>query len=174
MSRIATGVGDRGLTGLADGQRLAKSSPRIRAYGDVDELNALLGLVLARDPGAHPGLARIQRELFDLGADLALADGAPRITKDHIHRLDAEIDAAEKALPPLKRFILPGGAETAALLHLARTVCRRAERELVALNQVETVEPQALVYLNRLSDLLFLRAREANARDGRGDTEVRF
>lgn len=173
MARIATGAGDKGDTGLASGQRVPKHSPRIAAYGAVDELNAALGLALVHARGeTATRLNRIQRELFDLGADLALAKGGPRITPEHVARLDRELDALEAALPPLKRFILPGGTEAAARLHLARTVCRRAERALVALAAGEPVEPHTLVYLNRLGDLLFLLARKANAEAGRPDVEV--
>lgn len=175
MARIATGGGDKGETGLADGSRVPKSDLRIAAYGAVDELNSALGLALAhvRGPLAE-SLWRTQRELFDLGADLAKAKGGPRITKDHIARLDAELDAQESALPPLKNFILPGGTESAARLHHARTVCRRAERELVALAAREAVPQEQLVYLNRLGDLLFLMARRANMDAGRGDVDVHF
>jgi cob(I)alamin adenosyltransferase len=172
MARIATGAGDKGETGLADGKRVPKDSARIRAYGAVDELNSALGLCLVARPDAT--LQRVQRELFDLGADLALAKGGPRITKEHVARLDQELDALERALPPLKNFILPGGGEAAARLHVARTACRRAERELVALAGAEPVEPHALVYLNRLGDLLFLLARQANRDAGRGDVDVAF
>jgi cob(I)alamin adenosyltransferase len=175
MAKIATGAGDRGLTGLASGDRVPKSSPRIAAYGAVDELNAALGVALVHaPPPAQATLQRVQRELFDLGADLALAKGGPRITPAHVQRLDAELDALEAALPPLKHFVLPGGSEGAAHLHFARTVCRRAERDLVALGQGEAVAAEALVYLNRLGDLLFLLARQANVAAGRGDVEVRF
>jgi cob(I)alamin adenosyltransferase len=175
MARIATGAGDAGDTGLADGNRVRKSSVRIIAYGAVDELNAAIGLALTQlqGPLAH-SLERIQRELFDLGADLALAQGGPRITKDHLARLDHELDVIESALPELRNFILPGGSEAAARLHLARTVCRRAERQVVALNDAEKVEHEALVYLNRLGDLLFLMARQANQEARRGDVDVRF
>lgn len=175
MARIATGAGDKGDTGLASGQRVPKDSARIQAYGAVDELNASLGLALAHGAGdAHATLERVQRELFDLGADLALAKGGPRITKEHVARLDQELDGLEAALPPLKRFVLPGGSVLAAHLHLARTICRRAERDLVGLARAEPVAPEALVYLNRLGDLLFLLARRANAEGARGDVEVRF
>lgn len=174
MARIATGAGDKGDTGLASGARVPKHSPRIQAYGAVDELNATLGLALVHLHGpAAATLARVQRELFDLGADLALAKGGPRITAAHVARLDQELDALEKALPPLQRFILPGGSEAAARLHLARTVCRRVERDLVALARAEAVDGHALVYLNRLGDLLFLFARQANREAGREDIEVR-
>jgi cob(I)alamin adenosyltransferase len=171
VARIATGTGDQGTTGLADGTRLPKDHARIRAYGAVDELNAALGLALAGlGPRATPTLERAQRELFDLGADLSLAKGGPRITAEHVARLDAELDALEARLPPLRNFILPGGSEAAARLHVARTVCRRAEREVVGLGE----RGHPLVYLNRLGDLLFLLARQANADAGRDDVAVRF
>jgi cob(I)alamin adenosyltransferase len=175
MARIATKTGDQGSTGLADGKRVSKASPRIAAYGTVDELNAALGLALLHvQADLASTLGRVQRELFDLGADLALVKGGPRITKEHVARLDAELDALEAALPPLQRFILPGGSQGAAALHLARTVCRRAEREVVALAAEEPVDAQALTYLNRLGDLLFLMARKANRDAHQGDVEVRF
>ena len=175
MARIATGAGDQGHTGLADGTRVPKSSPRIAAYGTVDELNACLGLALAGLQGPMAAtLQRVQRELFDLGADLALVKGGPRITPEHVGRLDRELDALEAALPPLRSFVLPGGSEAAARLHLARTVCRRAERAVVELHAREPLDSAALVYLNRLSDLLFLMARQANRDVGRPDVEVRF
>ncbi|HEV8358833.1 MAG TPA: cob(I)yrinic acid a,c-diamide adenosyltransferase [Candidatus Thermoplasmatota archaeon] len=175
MARIATGAGDQGDTGLADGRRLPKSSARIAAYGAVDELNACIGVALTHLAGPSAAtLQRVQRELFDLGADLALAKGGPRITKEHVARLDGELDALEATLPGLKNFILPGGAPAAAALHLARTVCRRAEREVVALARAEPVPQDILVYLNRLGDLLFLMARAANIDAGRGDVDVHF
>lgn len=176
MARIATKTGDGGETGLANGKRVPKSNARIAAYGDVDELNALVGIMTTSSPPGKmkDALARVQRELFDLGADLALAKGGPRITKDHVARLDAELDELEAQLPPLKRFILPGGQIGAAYLHLARTVCRRAERQLVALSGVEEVDAQALIYLNRLSDWLFLWARMQNKATNTPDVEVRF
>lgn len=163
MARIATKTGDQGETGLADGRRVLKSSARIDAYGTVDELNALCGIMVASSQGKlQSQLQRVQRELFDLGADLALAKGGPRITKEHVERLDQELDELEASLPPLKRFILPGGHVGAAYLHLARTVCRRAERAIVALAREEDVPADALVYLNRLGDWLFLQARLLN------------
>lgn len=178
MSRIATGTGDRGETGLADGKRLPKDDARIEAYGAVDELNAHLGLVLADAKATHlrEPLLRIERELFDLGSDLADPSGrfGVRVTPAQVARLDAEIDGAEAALPLLKRFVLPGGSIVAARLHVARTVCRRAERRLVALSRREKVNPEALRYLNKLSDLLFLLARAANRSEGVADTEVEF
>jgi cob(I)alamin adenosyltransferase len=166
LTRIYTRGGDAGETSLGDGSRVAKTDPRVAAMGDVDELNSLLGWTAA----AAPGIMRVQNELFDLGADLSVpyadADGRLRITQDAIDRLEAEIDAANAALEPLKSFVLPGGTEQAARLFLARAVCRRAERAVLA---VDGANPLVAVYLNRLSDLLFVLARAANAEAGTGE-----
>jgi cob(I)alamin adenosyltransferase len=155
LTRIYTRGGDKGQTSLGDGSRVSKLDARVAAMGDVDELNSLLGL--AR------GLDRIQNELFDLGADLSVpwqdGDGRLRITGEAVGRLEAEIDEANASLPELKSFVLPGGSERAARLFLARAVCRRAERTVLALSDAN---PLAAVYLNRLSDLLFVLARAAN------------
>jgi cob(I)alamin adenosyltransferase len=174
LSRIYTKAGDGGETGLGDGTRVLKSSLRVTAYGEVDELNAVLGLA-AELAGPHHALVRsIQNELFDLGADLCVPPGisdqpnALRITPAQAERLEKEIDRFNERLRPLHSFVLPGGTPLAAWLHLARTVCRRAERSAVALAQSEPVSPNVLVYLNRLSDLLFVLARIAND-DGRAD-----
>ena len=159
LTRIYTRGGDKGETSLGDGSRVSKLDPRFAALGDVDELNSLLGLA--------GGLDRVQNELFDLGADLAVPyagnEERLRITQDAIDGLEAEIDAANAALPELKSFVLPGGSERAAQLFLARAVCRRAERATLA---VSDTSPLAAVYLNRLSDLLFVLARAANAEAG--------
>jgi cob(I)alamin adenosyltransferase len=170
LDRIYTRGGDAGETSLGDGTRVSKADARVAAFGTVDELNALLGLVLARGVPAEfpPWLERIQNELFDLGADLAvpLADTKRprlRVTAEQVDRLEQLCDRVNAGLEPLRSFVLPGGTEAAALLHLARTVCRRAERLVVALAAVEPVNPAALAYLNRLSDLLFILARAANA-----------
>jgi cob(I)alamin adenosyltransferase len=170
LDRIYTRGGDAGETSLGDGQRVSKADLRVEAYGAVDELNALLGVVLAREAPAEfrPWLERIQNELFDLGADLAvpLEDTKrerTRITEEQVERLENLCDEVNERLEPLRSFVLPGGTEPAALLHLARTVCRRAERVTVALAAQEDVTPEALAYLNRLSDLLFILARAANA-----------
>ena len=178
LSRITTKTGDRGTTALGDGRRLRKDHPRIEATGAVDELNAVLGLAIASDPASgDAGLLRdVQNDLFDLGADLTLPPGrgaarrrAPlRLTEAHVRPLEEAIERANAALVPLRTFVLPGGSPAAAWLHLARTVCRRAERRLVTVARRETLNPQAIVYLNRLSDLLFVLARRAN-RDGRED-----
>ena len=169
MSRIYTRTGDRGETGLGDGSRVAKASPRVETYGTVDEANATIGLARLHAKGAADAmLARIQNELFDLGADLAEARGKldkiPRIGASQVARLENEIDALEKGLKPLTNFVLPGGTPLAASLHLGRTIVRRAERLLTALALKEPVNPEAVKYLNRLSDHLFVLSRHANAR----------
>jgi len=172
--KIYTKTGDSGETGLFDGTRVAKSDARVDAYGEVDELNACLGLARAEieDTVLRDELARIQQDLFALGARLAdpAAKIAERVTKaaitpDDIARLERLIDAADAELPALRRFILPGGGRAGAVLHLARTVCRRAERRMVALGP-GAIESDLLVYINRLSDLLFTLARLVNHRAG--------
>jgi cob(I)alamin adenosyltransferase len=166
LTRIYTRGGDAGETSLGDGSRIAKTDPRVEAIGDVDELNSLLGLALAAE-GAPPVLRRVQNELFDLGADLSVpGDGGERlrITQAAIDRLEADCDTENAELEPLKSFVLPGGSELAARLYLARAVARRAERSVL---RVPGAEPLVSVYLNRLSDLLFILARAANA--GRGE-----
>jgi cob(I)alamin adenosyltransferase len=170
LDRIYTRGGDAGETSLGSGERVPKDDARIEAYGDVDELNALLGVALARGAAAD-SLERIQNDLFDVGADLAvpLSDTKRerlRVTAEQVAWLEERCDEANADLPMLRSFILPGGTETAALLHLARTVCRRAERRVVTLAGREEVNPQARAYLNRLSDLLFILARAANAQAG--------
>jgi cob(I)alamin adenosyltransferase len=177
--KIYTKTGDDGETSLFDQTRVSKAAPRVDAYGDVDELNACLGAARAAGMAGDltDALALIQQELFALGARLAdpSARIAGRVTKaavtaDHVGRLEQLIDRLESELPPLRRFILPGGSTGGALLHLARTVCRRAERKVVGLGG-EAVEPIVVVYLNRLSDLLFVMARVANRRAGVPETE---
>lgn len=168
LTRIYTRGGDGGETSLGDLSRVSKLDARIRAYGAVDELNSLLGwTVLA---AADDRLARIQNELFDLGADLSVPfaenDGKLRIGRDAIERLERDCDDANAGLPELTSFVLPGGSEAAARLHVARAVCRRVEREVLAAAQEVELNPLAAVYLNRLSDLLFILARAAN-RGGR-------
>jgi cob(I)alamin adenosyltransferase len=156
LTRIYTRGGDAGETSLGDGSRIPKTDVRVAAMGDVDELNSLLGW-------ADAGLGRIQNELFDLGADLSRPDGGGlRIEQAYVDRLEAEIDEANAALPELKSFVLPGGNEKAARLFLARAVCRRAERTVLSCHDVN---PLVAVYLNRLSDLLFVLARAANGGD---------
>lgn len=173
-TRIYTKTGDSGETGLFDGTRVSKADARVSAYGDVDELNAWLGLVRAGAPGADLDemLTSIQRDLFALGA--LLADPRKKIAsrvekaglgdKD-VARLESWIDRLEDELPPLRKFILAGGAPAGALLHLARTVCRRAERQIVSLG-AKSVDPTVVTYMNRLSDLIFVMARTANCRAG--------
>jgi cob(I)alamin adenosyltransferase len=174
--KIYTKTGDTGDTHLFGGARVGKDDPRVAAYGDVDELNALLGVV--KTQAAEPALLRLvgelQKDLFALGAQLAdpaARVGAKRkkaaIGARHVAHLERAIDARERKLPTLRAFILPGGSTTGAFLHLARTVCRRAERAVVALSRRSAVDPTVLVYLNRLSDLLFVLARSENHRAGR-------
>ena len=164
LTRIYTRTGDAGETSLGDGSRVAKTDSRVDAIGDVDELNSLLGWALAAGPEPDATLARVQNELFDLGADLSVPlredDGRLRVTQEQIDRLERECDAANEALEPLKSFVLPGGNEHASRLFVVRAVCRRAERRTLA---VDGVNPLVPVYLNRLSDLLFILARAANA-----------
>lgn len=172
--KIYTKTGDAGETGLWGGRRVAKDAPRVHAYGSVDECGAALGLARAAglDPQLDELLAQIQDQLFVVGADLASpgeAAGIPRVGAEEIDFLEQTIDRLESELEPLKQFILPGGSLAAAHLHLARTVCRRAERWVVSLAREEPVRPQVLVYLNRLSDCLFVLARAANARAGIAD-----
>jgi cob(I)alamin adenosyltransferase len=173
--KIYTRTGDDGTTGLFGGGRVRKDDLRIAAYGAVDELNAVLGLARAEGlPGEIDQVVqRVQHELFELGAELATPDpvakGVPTLGPQHVARLETEIDRYEGRLVPLKAFILPGGCPAAAWLHVARTVCRRAERGVVALAAIESVSSQPVVYLNRLSDLLFVLARAANAAAGVAD-----
>ncbi len=176
--KIYTKTGDKGTTGLYGGQRVAKNAPRIQAYGEVDELNAVLGMVRAetQHEPIQQTLLEIQTNLFVMGAQLASPRVDPKIeviTSAHVDVLERQIDAITESLPPLKHFILPGGSRTAAELHLARTVCRRAERTAVHLSQLpgETVDHWVLIYLNRLSDFLFVLGRLANQLEKKPDTE---
>ena len=168
LDRIYTRAGDSGETSLGDGSRVPKTDPRIEAYGTVDELNSAVGLALVVAPDEfRPWLERIQNELFDLGADLCvpLEDARRerlRVAQAQVDALEELCDRVNERLAPLKSFVLPGGTEAAARLHVARTVCRRAERAAVALAGTAEVNPLALAYLNRLSDLLFILARAAN------------
>jgi cob(I)alamin adenosyltransferase len=170
--KIYTKTGDAGETGLFGGPRVSKSDPRVDAYGEVDELNAAVGAAraLVEDPEIDAQLAKVQEELFCVGAELATPHGAkarsaiPPVEVAWAARLEGAIDAWDGELPPLTKFVLPGGTRTAAALHLARTVCRRAERRVVALAAETEVEGAVLVYLNRLSDFLFVAARVANHR----------
>ena len=162
-----TRTGDAGETGLYDGSRLAKSDKRVEAYGEVDELNSQIGLVcaLAKKGMIKDILTNVQSDLFKIGGDLATKDSnakVPRIEQHDVQRLESTVDDIHDELEPLQRFILPGGTIVAAQLHIARSVCRRAERRTVALSREEKVNPQVIVYLNRLSSLLFELARLAN------------
>ncbi len=175
LNRIYTRTGDKGTTALGDGKRLPKHALRIEAFGTVDEANAAIGLARLSSAGALDAmLARIQNDLFDLGADLCVpeggnrSEGALRIVEAQTARLEAEIDHMNEGLAPLNSFVLPGGTPAAAHLHLARTIVRRAERLMVALAERESVGAPALKYINRLSDHLFVAARFANA-EGGGD-----
>lgn len=173
LTRIYTRTGDRGTAGLVDGSRVSKSSARMQVIGDVDEANAAVAFAaaIAADDELESKLLRIQNELFDLGADVATpgdVEGALRIIASQVERLEREIDAMNELLEPLRSFILPGGSQGVAALHLARSVVRRAERSAVALNEVEPLNPQMLAYLNRLSDFLFVAARHLAAK-GKGD-----
>lgn len=172
LTRIYTRAGDAGQTSLGDGTRVPKTDPRIEANGVVDELNAAIGLALVAevDDEERARLELIQNELFDLGADVSVPlDGKRerlRVDAGQVERLEALCDLANAELEPLKSFVLPGGTELSARLHVARTICRRAERRAAALAETTPVNPVALAYLNRLSDLLFILARRANARAG--------
>jgi cob(I)alamin adenosyltransferase len=169
LTRIYTRAGDAGETSLGDGSRVAKTDLRIEAYGTVDELNSVVGFALAGELPAEfrPWLEQIQNDLFDLGADLSvpLEDERERlrVAPGQVERLEELCDLVNEELEPLKSFVLPGGTEAAARLHVARAVCRRAERRSVALAEAHDVNPAALAYLNRLSDLIFILARAANA-----------
>jgi cob(I)alamin adenosyltransferase len=173
LNRIYTRVGDSGETGLGDGSRISKASIRIAAIGAVDEANAAIGIArLAADAGMQGMLARIQNDLFDLGADLCVpltgrrGGERLRISQAQVDRLEAEIDAMNAGLSPLNSFVLPGGTPAAAHLHLARAIVRRAERQMVALVAEESLSPESLSYINRLSDHLFVAARSANSGAG--------
>jgi cob(I)alamin adenosyltransferase len=176
--KIYTRTGDSGETGLFDGTRVPKSDARVDAYGEIDELNAVLGVARAAgvDPEIDEMLVRLQRDLFALGARLAdparrIADRVTKatLTSEDVTRLESWIDRLEEELPPLRRFILPGGSTPGAMLHLARTVCRRAERRIVGLGR-DAVDPVLVTYVNRLSDLLFVVARVVNTRAGVSET----
>jgi cob(I)alamin adenosyltransferase len=175
LTRIYTGGGDKGETSLGDGSRVTKLDCRLGAFGTVDELNAVLGLVLADDSlpdKLRAPLERIQNDLFDVGADLSVPFGVTdrlRVDQDGVARLEQLCDDFNADLPDLKSFVLPGGTEAAARLHVARTICRRAERDAIVANEENGINPLVLVYLNRLSDFLFIAARTANAAAGRDE-----
>ena len=170
LSKIATRTGDHGETGLGDGTRVAKDSARIQTLGDIDELNSSIGVLLAEKIPAKVGAAllHIQHGLFDLGGEVCIP-GHVMVTEAHVAHLDELLATYNQRLPALKEFILPGGTRAAALAHLARTACRRAERSLVALGRAEPVGERARQYLNRLSDLLFVLGRVLNRAGKRGD-----
>lgn len=170
LSKIYTRTGDDGTTGLGDGTRVAKDSARVAAYGTVDELNSAIGLVLAVElpEGVRETLTQIQHDLFDLGGELCIP-GMAMVRGDDVERLEQTLDAFNEGLPPLKDFILPGGGLAAAHCHLARTICRRAEREVVTLSRHDAIRPEAIRYLNRLSDLLFVLARVLARGSGHGE-----
>ncbi|HJQ69601.1 MAG TPA: cob(I)yrinic acid a,c-diamide adenosyltransferase [Blastocatellia bacterium] len=170
ISKVYTRTGDAGETSLVGGARVSKASARVEAYGDVDELNSLIGLArsLGDDKEIDDALALIQNDLFTVGGDLASPQGVevPRVAESFVTTLEELSDQFLKELEPLKEFILPGGSEAGATLHLARTVARRAERRVVALAETEEINSETIVYLNRLSDLLFILARCVNRRAG--------
>jgi len=167
LSKIYTRTGDDGTTGLGDGTRVAKDSPRVAAYGTVDELNSAIGLVLADNvpERIREVLTQAQHDLFDLGGELCIP-GMSMVDDSDVERLETMLDAFNDDLPPLKDFILPGGGLAAAHCHLARTICRRAERDVIAMSRSDPLPPVVLIYLNRLSDLLFVLARVATRRAG--------
>lgn len=171
--KIYTKTGDKGLTSLFGGERVSKDTGRIKAYGDVDELNSQLGVVRSLKPPQEIDriLQRVQRDLFTLGADLATPEKRTRkkiqrISSTHIEQLERDIDTLELSLEPLQHFILPGGTRTSAAIHVARTVCRRAERSIVRLSRKGEIRITPVVYMNRLSDFLFVAARSVNKNEG--------
>lgn len=184
MSKLYTRSGDDGTTGLFGGGRVLKNHPRVEAYGTVDELNAAIGWCIAGVDGPRRSavfdrfraiLTTLQSQLFDLGADLATPEHSKqqakihRIDESHVAEIESWIDEIDSANPPMKHFVLPGGTELAARLHIARTICRRAERAMVGLHQAEPMNPQTIIYINRISDLLFAMARRANKEAGVAD-----
>ena len=170
LSKIYTRTGDDGSTGLGDGSRVAKDSARVEAYGTVDEANSTIGMIqaCALPDDVREVLTKVQHHLFDLGGELCIP-GHEAIQDAHVEGLEAHLDRFNEQLPPLKEFILPGGGEAASRCHVARTVVRRAERVAVTLARDETVRPQPVRYLNRLSDLLFVLARVLARADGQGE-----
>jgi cob(I)alamin adenosyltransferase len=170
LSKIYTRTGDDGSTGLGDGTRVAKDGARVEAYGTVDELNCVIGVLMTHEMAddVRAMLTDIQHELFELGGELCIP-GRVALTAAHTTRLEHHLDRLNEHLAPLKEFILPGGTAAAAICHVARTVCRRAERRTITLAHVESVSPDAIAYLNRLSDLLFVTARYLNAADKHPD-----
>ncbi len=177
MARIYTRTGDKGDTGLFGGVRIPKDALRVEAYGNIDELNSVLGLARAflKDKELDALLGELQKDLFVAGADLASANEGgrevPRIGKEKIVEMEKMMDKFEEELPPLKAFILPGGGQAGSILHFARTVARRAERRIVTLSKAEKINDQMIPYINRLSDLLFVVARVASRREGKSEVE---
>ena len=170
INRVYTRTGDQGQTSLVGGERVSKASKRVDAFGDVDELNSVIGVARShsQDEDIDEALGLIQNDLFTLGSDLASPSGTevPRIGESFVKKLEKLADRFLAELEPLREFILPGGSEAGAALHLARTIARRSERRVVALSETEEVNPETIVYLNRLSDLLFILARAVNNRAG--------
>lgn len=178
ISKVVTKTGDKGTTALIGGERVSKGSLRVDAYGEVDELNSFLGLAASHlsDTDCREILFELQHRLFTLGADLASPEGVqvPRVDSEHVDRLEEIMEGLMDELPPLEEFILPGGGPGGATLHVARTVARRAERTAVALAAETEVNPQAVIFLNRMSDLLFVLARVAGRREGQPEVLADF
>lgn len=174
LSKITTRTGDAGETGLGDGSRVPKDHPRVAALGDIDELNSALGLVLAEElpKEVRAVLSEVQQDLFDVGGELSIP-GHAMLGPDQVSHLEKAVETWNKGLPPLKEFILPGGSRAAAAAHLARTICRRAERSVVALGRKDKISEHVRQYLNRLSDLLFVAGRVLNRAAGVGDVQWR-
>ncbi|MGQ0651742.1 MAG: cob(I)yrinic acid a,c-diamide adenosyltransferase [Betaproteobacteria bacterium] len=174
LSKITTRTGDAGETGLGDGSRVAKHSARVQALGDLDELNSSIGVLLAEDvpPQVREALTEVQQALFDLGGEISIP-GHAMLSAERVAALEGHVEGWNASLAPLREFILPGGSRAAAAAHLARTVCRRAERSVVALGAAEKVSDEARRYLNRLSDLLFVAGRLLNRHAGRDDVQWR-
>ena len=174
LSKITTRTGDAGETGLGDGTRVAKDSVRVQALGDIDELNCVIGMVLAEDVSreVRDALGQVQHDLFDLGGELSIP-GHKLLKPSRVEALEETLEAWNAGLEPLKEFILPGGTRAAAAAHLARTVCRRAERSVVAVGRKDKIGDPARRYLNRLSDLLFVAGRLLNRHAGQNDVQWR-
>ena len=170
LSKIYTRTGDNGTTGLGDGSRTGKDDPRVEAFGTVDELNSYIGLLLSQTQPEEIRnlLIGIQHDLFDLGGDISVP-GREALSQDYVTRLEQSLDSLNEKLSPLKEFILPGGSQNAAICHIARTVCRRAERRIITLSRTETISAVTIRYINRLSDLLFVLARYFNLIQGQSD-----
>jgi len=170
LSRIVTRSGDKGSTGLADGSRMSKNSPRIQAIGDIDELNSAIGILLCENlpEQVREEMLQIQHDLFDIGGELSIP-GRTFIAEDQIARLESILEIYNADLPPLREFVLPGGSRAGAISHLCRSICRRAERSIVGLGEQEALSDYLLKYVNRLSDLLFVLARVLNRHDGHRD-----